>query len=234
MRDRRESIIFLWEATRKAQDEITWWKKGKWRRLEVCGLIVPPFHMEMFWSEPIGSEISAALLLKREVGEGREPMATFPPKPHDPFPMWHIPEPWKGEGGAPPRVGLGVGRWFNSQPSTASSCLLPGSRLWAEGRQRTWMCSEGFLVVYGIFQSPVWELLLTKKTYRDCLWNQVPMKVCARDRSITAGMWLGRHNTFSFSYFFRAIWRFYGLKCSLGALDLLQVQKDAYLGSSVK
>lgn len=186
-----------------------------------------PFHMEMFWSEPIGSEISAALLLKREVG-GREradghisPQAT-----------WSIPHVTHSRAlerrrRGPPRVGLGVGRWFNSQPSTASSCLLPGSRLWAEGRQRTWMCSEGFLVVYGIFHSPVWELLLTKKTYRDCLWNQVPMKVCARDRSITAGMWLGGHNTFSFSYFFQAIWRFYGLKRSLGALDLLQVQKDA-------
>lgn len=163
-----------------------------------------PFHMEMFWSEPIGSEISAALLLKREVGEGREPMATFPPPP--PSHMIHSPcdtfQSLGKEKEGPPRVGLGVGRWFNSQPSTASSCLLPGSRLWAEGRQRTWMCSEGFLVVYGIFQSPVWELLLTKKTYRDCLWNQVPMKVCARNRSITAGMWLGGHNTFSFSYFF--------------------------------
>lgn len=163
---------------------------------------------------------------KEKWGKGESRWPHFPPS-H----MIHSPcdtfQSLGKEKEGPPRVGLGVGRWFNSQPSTASSCLLPGSRLWAEGRQRTWMCSEGFLVVYGIFQSPVWELLLTKKTYRDCLWNQVPMKVCARDRSITAGMWLGGHNTFSFSYFFRAIWRFYGLKCSLGALDLLQVQKDA-------
>lgn len=200
MRNRRESIIFLWEATPKAQDEITWWKKGKWGRLEVCGLIVRFSYGDVLIGANRVRDFCCLAPEKRSGGrESRWPH--FPPS-H----MIHSPcdtfQSLGKEKEGPPRVGLGVGRWFNSQPSTASSCLLPGSRLWAEGRQRTWMCSEGFLVVYGIFQSPVWELLLTKKTYRDCLWDQVPMKVCARDRSITAGMWLGGHNTFSFSYFF--------------------------------
>lgn len=206
---------------------------GKKAARKAGGLrLIGPFHMEIFWSEPIRSEISAALLLKREVGEGRETMATFPPKPHDPFPMWHIPEPWKGEGGARE---WGRGWEDGLAGSPAQRHLVSYQEAGCElGEGQIWMCSQGFLVVYGILRSPVRELFLTKKTHGDWPWNLVQMKVCARDCSITAEICLRGHNTFSFSYFFQAIWRFLsGLKCSLGALDLLQVQKRC-LGSSVK
>lgn len=139
--------------------------------------------------------------------------------------MWHIPEPWRGGGRGTRRVGLGAGRWFNSQPCSASSCLPTSKQALSQGESRgqIWMCSQAFLVVYGILQTPLQGLFLTKKTQGDPLWNQVQMKVCVRDPVM---FWLKFGSEDIIPFIFQVMWFLSWLRCWLGALDLSQVQKD--------
>ena len=167
-----------------------------------------PFSYGDFWLEPIRSEISASVLLKGKVrGKGERSWPHSPREPHDPFPMWHIPEPRKGEGRGTRRVGLGAGRWFNSQPCTASSCLPTRKQAVSqgEGRGQIWLCFQASVVVYGILQTPLQGLILTKTTQGDRLWNQVQMKVCARDPAVS---WLKFGSEDMIPSVFQAIQRF--------------------------
>lgn len=168
------------------------WKikqKRKRRSLEVWMVESSPFHVEIFGLSQSGRRFLLLCSWKEKWGKGERSRPHSPLEPHDPFPMWHIPEPWKGEGRGTKRVGLGVGRWFNSQPCTASSCLPTRKQALSqgEGRGQIWMCSQASLVVYGILQTPLQGLFLTKKTQGDRLWNKVRMKVCARDPAV---LWL--------------------------------------------
>lgn len=141
-------------------------RKIKWRRLEVWMVESSSFHMEIFGQSQSGRRFLLLCSWKEKWGKGKRRWPHSPLEPHDPFPMWHIPEPWKGEGRGTERVGLGAGRWFNSQPCTASSCLPTRKPAVSQkkGRGQIWMYPQAFLVVYGIFQTPMQGLFLTKKT----------------------------------------------------------------------
>lgn len=96
----QESIIlFPFWATLNAQDKIFRLKKRrKWRKLEVGVVESSPFHMEIFSQSQSDQRFLLPCSWKRKWGEGERTWPHSPLEPHDPFPMWHIPEPWKGEG----------------------------------------------------------------------------------------------------------------------------------------
>lgn len=143
----------------------------KWKSLEVWMAEFSPFHMEIFGQSQWGWRFLLLCSWKEKWGKGEKRWPDSPHEPHDPFPMWHIPEPWKGEGRGTKWVGLGAGRWFNSQTCKASSCLPTRKRAVSQGKSRRqiWMRSQAFLVVYVILQTPRQGLFLTKKTQGDRL-----------------------------------------------------------------
>ena len=130
----RKHLFLPFQAILQVQDKMFRWetkKKVKTRGLD--GWIFPFSHGD-FWSEPIRSEISASVLLKGKVrGKGERSWPRSPREPHDPFPMWHIPEPRRGEGRGAGRVGLGAGRWTVA-PAQRHPVFPPGRRLQAKGK----------------------------------------------------------------------------------------------------
>lgn len=190
------------------------------------------FHMEMFWSEPIGSEISAALLLKREVGEGRadghiSPQAT-----------WSIPHVTHSRALERRRRGPREWGWGWEDGLTVNPAqrhLVSYQEAGCELRE-----GRGHECVPRVSW---WFMASSRVLSESCSWPRRPTETVSEIKSpwryvleiAPSQLECGSEDTIpSLSLiFFQAIWRFYGLKCSLGALDLLQVQKKC-LGSSVK
>lgn len=132
-------------------------------------------------------------------------------------------------------MGLGVGRWFSSEPSQRHLLSLPGSRLRAEGRQR------GDMNVFRRFPGGSWHpaksclrAVPDQEDPRSLSLKSSPNEGMRSSSSVTAETWLrGTIPSLSIS-FFQEIWRFLSwFRCLLGVLDSLQVQKRC-LDSSVK
>lgn len=232
MRNRRESIIFLWEATPKAQDEITWWKKGKWGRLEVCGLIVRFSYGDVLIGANRVRDFCCLAPEKRSGGrESRWPH--FPPSHMIHSPCDTFQSLGKEKEGPPREWGWGWedGLTVNPAQRHLVSYQEAGCEL-REGRGHECVPRVSW-----------WFMASSRVLSESCSWPRRPTETVSEIKSpwryvleiAPSQLECGSEDTIpSLSLiFFQAIWRFYGLKCSLGALDLLQVQKRC-LGSSVK
>lgn len=228
-------IFFPYEATLKAQGKMARLKgESEESQRPVCPSLSFSYGDFSDQSQS-GQRFLLLCSWKEEWGKGERRWPHFPPKPHDPFPMWHIPEPWKGEGRGTERVGLGVGRWFSSEPSQRHLLSLPGSRLRAEGRQR------GDMNVFRRFPGGSWHppksclrAVPDQENPRSLTLKSSPDEGMCSSSSITAEMWLRGTIPSLPIFFFQEIWRFLSrLRCLSGVLNLLQVQKRC-LASSVK
>lgn len=229
MRDRRESIIFLWEATRKAQDEITWWKKGKGRRLEVCGLIVPFSYGDVLIGANRVRDFCCLAPEKRSGGRERADGHISPPPPQA---TWSIPHVTHSRALERRRRGPREWGWGWEDGLTVNPAqrhLVSYQEAGCELRE-----GRGHECVRRVSW---WFMASSRVLCESCSWPRRPTETVSEIKSpwryvleiALSQLECGSEDTIpSLSLiFFRAIWRFYGLKCSLGALDLLQVQKDA-------
>lgn len=111
------------------------------KKVEKAGGLVEfsPFHMEIFGQSQSGQRFLLLCSWKEKWGKGDRRWPHSPLEPHDPFPMWHIPEPWKGEGRGTKRVGWGRedGLTVNQHSVILSSYQEAGYE--PRGRQRTEM-----------------------------------------------------------------------------------------------
>lgn len=133
-------------------------------------------------------------------GEWRWPR--FPLEPHDPYPMWHIPESWEGERRGRGEWGWGREDGLTVDPVKRHLVSLPGSRLWTERKTED---------RYECVPSPsCWFMAFSEPLFPSSYWPRSPAEAGSESQSwwryVSTGCNAGPSPE---QIFPQAIWGFY-------------------------